>query len=131
MGRGRPQGSRNKATILLQKLMDNEGEDITRSVIEQAMGGNDTAMRLCMERLLPPRKDRAIKLKLPSILTAAGVDEAMNAILQGVAKGEVTPAEAGSLAGLLESRRKSIETAEIEARIKAIEESSGGKHREY
>ena len=120
--RGRPQGSRNSATILLQKLMDGEGEEITRAVIDLAKDGNETAMRLCLERLIPVRKDRPIRLKLPQITTAAGVGEATNVLLQSVARGEITPAEAASVTALLESRRKSIETTELEARITAIEQ---------
>jgi hypothetical protein len=40
---GRPQGSRNKATIALQALLDEEGEQITRKAIEMAKAGGNTA----------------------------------------------------------------------------------------
>jgi len=55
-GRGRPQGSRNKATIALQKMLDGCGESITRKCALMAMQGDPTALRLCMERLIPPPK---------------------------------------------------------------------------
>ena len=54
-GRGRPAGSRNKATIAMQDLLDGEGEAITLKAIELAKAGNETALRLCLDRLIAPR----------------------------------------------------------------------------
>ena len=72
-GRGRPQGSRNKATIALQALLDEEGEQITRKAIEMALAGDSTALRLVLERLVPPVRERRLSLELPKIETPAGV----------------------------------------------------------
>src|SRR5947207_14551846 len=91
-GRGRPKGSRNKATIALQELLDGHGESITRKCALLALQGDPTSMRLCMERLIPPRKDHPVKFKLPAATTAAEVDQAVDAVLQGVTAGQLTPA---------------------------------------
>jgi hypothetical protein len=120
-GRGRPQGSRNSATIALQALLDGEGEEITRTAVTMALNGNETALRLCLERLLPAKKDRTINFALPSIEDAAGVSAAMGSVLSAVAAGDITPAEAASLAALLETRRKALETRELAERIEALE----------
>src|SRR4051812_10571270 len=48
-GKGRPAGSRNKATIALQELLDGEGASITRKAIALAKAGNEMALRLCLE----------------------------------------------------------------------------------
>jgi hypothetical protein len=77
-GRGRPQGSRNKATIALQEMLDGHGESITRKCALLALQGDPTAMRLCMERLIPPRKDRLVKFRLPAVTTTAEVAAAMS-----------------------------------------------------
>ncbi|MCV2218891.1 hypothetical protein [Thauera sp. Sel9] len=53
--------------------------------------------------------------------TAAGVSEAQQIILQAVAEGSLTPSEAATLSGIVESRRKALETVELESRITALE----------
>ena len=70
-GKGRPAGSRNKATIALEALLDGEGEAMMRKAIELALGGSETALRLCLERLIPPRRERLVRLRLPSDITTA------------------------------------------------------------
>ncbi len=121
-GKGRPAGSRNTATLALQALLDGEGEAITRKAIRLAKAGNETALRLCLERLIAPRKERPLRLKLPTdISTAEGISHALAAILASAAKGEITIGEAVQLASLLEIRRKMIETQEFERRLGEME----------
>ncbi|MGI9071764.1 MAG: hypothetical protein ACR2JB_10740 [Bryobacteraceae bacterium] len=55
-GRGRPEGSRNRATILLQQMLAGEAEAITGKAIAMAENGDGLALKLCMERLIPPVK---------------------------------------------------------------------------
>jgi hypothetical protein len=59
---GKPKGARNKTTLAMEALLDGEAEAITRKAIEMAKAGDTTAMRLVMERLMAPRKDRAVPL---------------------------------------------------------------------
>ena len=124
-GRGRPAGSRNKATIALQEMLDGHGESITRRCALLALKGDPTALRLCMERLIPPRKEHPIIFKLPPVTTVAEVAAAMDAILQGVARGRLTPIEGQLIATIIEGRRKVIETEEHETRIRALESGCG------
>jgi hypothetical protein len=122
LGKGRPVGSRNTATLTLQALLDGEGEAITRKVISLAKAGNETALRLCLERLMAPRKQRPVQLKLPKdISTAEGLAQAQAAVLSSAAQGEITIGDALQLAGLLEIRRKTIETQEFEQRLGEME----------
>ena len=121
-GKGRPAGSRNNATIALEALLDGEGEAMVRKVIELALDGSETALRLCLERLIPTRRERSVRLRLPSdITTAQGTSRAAGAVLKAVAQGEITPGEAVQLANLLEVRRRAIETQELEGRIAEVE----------
>ncbi|MAU68431.1 DUF5681 domain-containing protein [Hyphomonas sp.] len=119
---GRPKGSRNKVTLAIQALLDGEGEAITRKAIEMALEGDVTALRLCLERLHPPRKDAPVMLSMPRMEGAESAAKAMGAILESVAKGHLTPLEARSLSGLVEGYRKALETTELEARLRALEE---------
>ena len=122
-GKGRPQGSRNKATIALQALLDEEGEQITRKAIEMAKAGDSAALRLVIDRLIPPVRERRLSLELPKIETPAGVVAAIGVVLDAVGAGKITPSEGQALAGLLEAQRKNMETLELEARVAAVEQS--------
>ena len=120
---GRPRGSRNNATILLEKLTQGQAEEIWESVLQRALKGNDTAMRLFAERAFPVTKGRRLTLsKLPSVATAEGVAQALDVVLSEVSKGRITPDEGATLSAILEGRRRVIETQELEARITAIEQ---------
>src|SRR6516225_7230100 len=67
---GRRPGSRNKATLAAAALLDGEFEALTRKAVELALAGDPTALRLCLERLLPPRRERAVTFRLPGLATA-------------------------------------------------------------
>src|SRR5260370_9516112 len=67
---GRPLGSRNQATVLMESLLEGQAEQLNQKTIKLAMGGDIHAIRLCLERLIPPPKDRPIQLTLPPIETA-------------------------------------------------------------
>jgi hypothetical protein len=111
----------NKITLAAQALLDGEAEALTRKVVELAKGGNPMALRLCLERLLPPRKDRPINFTLPKIKGAEDLAQALGAILEAVANGEITPGEGQILTNILEAYRKGLETSDLEARIAALE----------
>ena len=117
-GKGRPVGSRNNATIAMEALLDGEGDAIMRKVVELAKAGNETALRLCMDRLIPPRRERLVQVTLPSdITTAEGTAGVLAAVLQAAAQGEITPGEAVQLSNVLDVRRKAIETQELADRV--------------
>ena len=120
--RGRPPGARNAATVVAEQLLDGEAEALTRKVIEAAKGGDMVALRICLDRILPPRRERPVRFKLPELGSAADASKAMAAITTAVANGELTPDEAGELSRLVESYVKAIEATEIERRLQALEE---------
>jgi hypothetical protein len=119
---GRPKGSRHKTTLAIQVLLDGEGEALTRKAVDMALAGDTTALRLCLERIAPPRKDAPVRFDLPPMEGAQNAAAAMGAILASVASGDLTPSEATGIAGLVEAYRKALETTELETRIKALEE---------
>jgi hypothetical protein len=121
---GRPQGSRNSATIMAEKLMQDGIDNIVKTVIEAAAQGDMTAARLVLERVVPVRRGRPVNLTLPPVKTAADVVEALGATVQAMADGEVTPEEAVTIAGVLEAKRKAIETADLEARLVRLEQQT-------
>jgi hypothetical protein len=122
---GRPKGSRNKTTLAVEALLDGEAEAITRKAIEMAMTGDGPAIRLCLERLLPARKDSPVVFELPPIETAADTVAASAALLGAVAEGDITPDEASRVMGLLTAHKALVETCDLETRITALETSKG------
>lgn len=50
---GRRRGTRNRATNIALALLDGEGEALTRKAIEMAHAGNETMLKLCLERIIP------------------------------------------------------------------------------
>ena len=102
--RGRAKGSRNKATILAEQLIEGEGEAITRKCIELAKGGDPTALRLVMERLLPRRRGRPIQINLPRIECRDDLAQAFDVVLDAMASGDVSPDEATMILPLLERK---------------------------
>ncbi|MFZ5427192.1 MAG: DUF5681 domain-containing protein [Thermodesulfobacteriota bacterium] len=119
---GCPTGSRHKATLAVLALLDGEAEALTRKCVERALEGDSVALRLCLERLAPPRKDSPVILAgLPKIERAADLPKATGKIIEAVGKGDITPSEGQALAGLVEGHRKALEIADIEARLSALE----------
>jgi Family of unknown function (DUF5681) len=64
---GRPKGARNVTTRAVEALLDGEAEKLTRKVIELGLTGDMTALRICMDRITPPRKDRHVAFSLPAM----------------------------------------------------------------
>ncbi len=80
------------------------------------------AIRLCLERTLSAIKSRPVEIDLPPVETAKDITAAHGAVIAAMAKGEITPDDAAAIAGVLEARRRAIETVELEARIEKIEQ---------
>ena len=118
---GKPKGSRNKATQATQKLIEDQCEAITQKAVEMALEGDTTALRLCIERIAPARKDVPIEFDLPTMNSAHDAARAASAILAEVAEGSITPLEGTTVMGLVEQCRLTLETTEFERRIEALE----------
>jgi Family of unknown function (DUF5681) len=123
---GRPVGARNRTTLAVEALLDGEAEKLTRKAVALALKGNVACLRLCLDRLVPPRRDRPVNFPLPAMNSAHDASKAMASITTAVAQGEMTPAEAGELSKLVESYVKAIEATEIERRLQALEEKAAG-----
>jgi hypothetical protein len=118
---GKPKGVRNRATLMAEKLMQDDAEQVVRAVVEKAKQGDMTAARLIIERIAPVRKGRPITLDLPEAKTSADLAGAMASLVRAMATGEVTPDEAATIAGVFEIRRKTIESVDFEERLAALE----------
>ncbi len=118
---GRPKGARHKVTVAVENLLDGDAEALTRKAIKLALAGDMTAMRLCLDRVCPPRKERRLDLALPDINGAGDVVGAIAAVVAAVGQGEIAPGEGQALTAMIEAHRRAIETEDLERRIAALE----------
>ena len=120
---GRPKGLRNKATMAALALLDGEAEALTRKAVEAALAGDMQAIRICMERIVPPRKESPVVVKLPRLSGAADLPAFLAKLTELVGTGELTPGEAQALSGLGDAFRKALELTDIEKRLAALEKT--------
>jgi hypothetical protein len=120
---GRPKGSRNAITLALESLLDGQAEALTQKAIDLALSGDLIALRICLDRILPPLKNRPIKFVLPAIATIADAPKAIAAITTAVARGEITATEAADVSRLVETYVRAIEASDLEKRLKTVEEA--------
>lgn len=97
-GGGRPKGSKNKATIAVENMMEGEAEAITRRCIDLAKSGDPTALRIVMDRIAPVRKGRPLQ----GLARRKG-ENSVEALLRAVLEGELTPEEGKDVIGMVES----------------------------
>jgi hypothetical protein len=114
---GRPPGSRNATTIALETLLDGQASALTQKAIDLALTGDIAALRLCLDRILPARKDRPVTFMLPPQDAA----KASSAVLAAVATGELTPADAGEISKLIDTWVKAFETDELAERLERLD----------
>lgn len=122
-GRGRPKGSRNKATLAREELFSEHGEAVIRKCLSMALKEDATAMRLCIERIYPVRRAMTVPFDMPTVEKVSDLLPAVNSVLRAVARGELTPAEGQQMVSLLESTGGMLTAHEFESRLRAIEDA--------
>jgi hypothetical protein len=118
---GRPPGSKNKLTRFLEELVENEGEEIIRKLIEQAKEGRPRPLLYCVDRLIPQRRGRPLEIQLPLIRNAQDIGPAIAAITNELNNGNLTLEEASNLTGLLESFGRAIMADDLAVRVEQLE----------
>jgi hypothetical protein len=104
-------------------MLEREAERIILKLVEKALDGDMVALRLCVERLLPPRRDRPVAFDLPAMQNAADALNASSAILTACAAGTLSPGEAAEIMSLVSTHVRMLEMTEIEARLIAVEKA--------
>jgi hypothetical protein len=123
---GRPKGVRAKAAIFAEELLEGEAEELIRAAVKMAKAGDIAAMRICLDRITPRRRDRVIPFPLPPLHSAAGVLSGQADIAAAVSAGELTPLEADALSRVLDRYLRSLEHVELEQRVAKLECGRGG-----
>ena len=118
---GRPKGARNRTTVAVEEILDGEADALARKAIALALAGDTVALRLCLERIAPAKRERPTPFTLPKLETAADAVQASAALVEAVAAGELTTAQAAELGKLVESYIKAIEVTDVIERLERLE----------
>ena len=120
-GRGRPRGSRNKTTLAAQALFDTFAEPVTRTCLRGALQGDPKLLQICIDRIVPARRDLPIRIGKLAVGNAAELARASEIVTQQVAKGQLSVAQGQAMMELIDKRRKFIETQDLDQRLRAVE----------
>ena len=123
---GRPRGSRNKATIAAEQLLDGEAEQLARKAIDLALGGDLIALRLCLGLIISPRRDRPVNFDMPELTSIEDAASAISKIASAIGRGELTPTQGTELTNVVGMFLKISDHADIERRLRHLEEREGG-----
>jgi hypothetical protein len=119
---GRPLGSRNQAMLECEHLLQAAAPDLIRVLIEKAKKGDMQAMRLCLDRIYPVKKEQPIHLALPPLKSATDLPNHCRQITNAVMTGEITPGQGESLTNILTGHAHILEIVDVDERLKDIEE---------
>ena len=126
-GKGRPKGSLNRATAEVRLLAQGYGPDALKQLHRLSEEAESEAARVsACNAILDRAYGRSpasvpVVIDIPDAETAADVAKAVAAIVRATAQGKISPADASSICGLLETQRRAIETVELEQRLTALE----------
>ena len=120
---GKPKGCRNATTILFDELLKDNAKELIEKTIEMAKDGDGPALRLCIERLAPARKDRPVWFDLPEMNEAKDAVNASAAIVAAVASGDLTPSEASELSKVVDTYARTLLSVEFEERLSKLEKA--------
>ncbi len=122
---GKPVGTKHRATIAAQTLLDGEVEALTRKAIDLALSGDIGALKLCLDRIIPALKPQAqavmLDQPLPNSLT-----ETARAFMNAAAKGQISPNIAAQLVSAVASIARVEELEDIKHRLEGLERALKG-----
>jgi hypothetical protein len=109
----------------MRDLLMPHAEDLVAKVVELALAGDSTALRICIDRLIPPAKARGDPVNLPTPSDSLS-DNARN-VIGALSEGKLTPEEAGEVMQALTAQARIVEIDEIEKRVAALEQAAATK----
>ena len=121
---GKPIGAKDKRTAL-RGLLQPHATDLVAKAVELALAGDTTALRICIDRIIPTIKAKDSPVSLRG-LTGSLADQG-RVVLEAMAAGELTPDEANAVMGTISAQVRIVEADELEKRIAALEERNVDK----
>lgn len=118
---GRPKGAKNKATRLVEAVANGDVSGILLAAVRRAAQGDVRAQKLCLDRLVPLRRERGVALDLPVLATPGAAAHAATVLVEQVAAGQVTPGEGKKVLEMIVTQRRLVEAGELARRIESLE----------
>jgi hypothetical protein len=122
---GRLPGTRNRATMIVEQLLDGASPELTRDALAMARGGDSPLMRQILRSIIGPRRHRPSSFALPPLRNAGDVAPAIAAIAAAAAEGAISTAEASEISQVIERYMRALEAGDIEARLQRLESVNG------
>ena len=91
-----------QANYLAQGLIAKNTVMLTRKLIELAAGGDRAALKMCLDRVAPARRDPPVLFPTPAVETRRDVVSMLKAVANAVAMGDITPAQAATMIQMLD-----------------------------
>lgn len=121
---GRPKGSKDKRTQY-REMLEPHAEALISKVVELALAGDTTSLKLCLDRLVSPFRAKDAPVHLDGL--AGSLSEQGAQILSAMGNGVIAPADAAAMLSALAAQSRVIETEELEQRIEKLEKANGAK----
>jgi Family of unknown function (DUF5681) len=121
---GRPLGSRNQATLFMESLLEGEAERLIRKAVELALEGDTAALKLCLERLMPPGKDRLVFFEFPKTLGPGETALGIASVMAAISSGKITPTEGEVLSRILVEHAKVRAADDVERLVQKLEQAT-------
>ncbi len=102
-------------------MLEGESEELLRVAVNLAKKGNIHALRLCLERIVPPRKERCIHLELQPIVSPQDLPIQFQDITAAIAEGRITPGEGESISNILSSHAQTLQLVKMDKRVAELE----------
>src|SRR5271166_2190208 len=118
---GKPPGCCSHTSRTAESRLDGEVEALTRTAMARALEGDGLALRLCLDRIIAPRRARPVTLDLPPVAGPADIAAAIAAVTAAVAGGVITPSEGAEVAKVVDTYVRAIEASDFDRRLKALE----------
>ncbi len=118
---GKPKGSPHRVTVAVERLIHDKGEALGNKAVDKALEGDSTLLRALLSRLVPPRRETTVEFELPQIKNVDDAMAASSAVLAACAGGDLSPGEATEIMALISTHVRTVELAELEARVNAME----------
>lgn len=118
---GRPKGIKDRRVALREKLLPH-ADQLIEMVTTFAKSGDMAAMKIIMDRLIPPLKEEPIHVEISKIENAVDCTQAQAAVVNAVAAGDMLPSEGQAISNLIEAQRRAFETTELAQQMRDLHE---------
>lgn len=122
--KGKVKGTKNKATCFIESLMQSELNNIGQKLVELAMAGNLQAIKLVLDRIMPPKTSRSIQIEMPKIENTTDALQAISTVIHAVGQGELTPSEGEAMTKIIQSFTQALQAYEFDQRLSRLEQKA-------